>query len=187
MQGYGRVYSKAPDKYAMQTTMTALGKKIATGWEYFDGQGGAQAYTFMPAAEKYTGTRLDDVKLVNDFYGILNWRSHFKTVVVKGEGRVGDDECWIVEFTPDKGTAFTEYYSTKTFLLRKREGVITSSTNDLKIPYTIVFDDYRDIDGVKVAFKTTSYNIGNGNIVTTFTDVKHNIKLDDKIFAPRKP
>jgi hypothetical protein len=64
--------------------------------------------------------------------------------------------------------------------------VITSSTNDLKIPYSIVFDDYRDVDGVKVAFKTTNNNIGNGNIVTTFTDVKHNVKLDDKMFAPRK-
>lgn len=187
VQGYGKVYSKAPNMSATETTMTALGKKIATGWEYFDGQKGAEAYTFVPAAEKYTGTRLDDVRLVNEFYGMLNWKSLFKTVAVKGKGKVGEDECWIVEFMPNKGTTYTEYYSTSTFLLRKREGVITSSTSDQKIPYSMTFDDYREVDGVKVAFKTTSYNIGNGNIVTTFTDVKHNVRLDDKMFAPRKP
>ena len=187
VQGYGKVYSKAPDMSATETTMTALGKKLATGWEYFDGQGGAEAYTFMPAAEKYTGLRLDDVKLANAFYGILDWKTLFKSVVIKRTGKVGDDECWVVEFTPHKGTAYSEFYSTKTFLLRKREGVITSSTSDQKIPYSMTFDDYRDIDGIKVAFKTTAYNIGNGNIVTTFTDVKHNVKLDDKMFTPRKP
>ncbi len=186
VQGYGKVYSKAPDMSATETTMTALGKKIARGWEYFDGREGVEAYSFAPA-EKYTGLRLDDVKLANAFYGILDWKTLFKSVVIKRTGKVGDDECWIVEFTPHKGTAYTEFYSTKTFLLRKREGVITSSTSDQKIPYSLTFDDYRDMDGVKVAFKTTAYNIGNGNIVTTFTDVKHNVKLDDKMFAPRKP
>lgn len=186
VQGYGKIYSKAPNMSATETTLTALGKKIASGWEYFDGNSGAEAYTFVPTVDNYTGTRLDDVKLANEFYGLLSWKSLFRTVSVKAKGKVGDDECWIVEFTPNKGTVFSEYYSTKTFLLRKREGVITSSTNDNKIPYSMTFDDYRDVDGVKVAFKTTSYNVGNGNIVTTFTDVKHNVRIDDKIFAPRK-
>ena len=182
---FGKTYSKAPDKTATETTFTALGKKIARGWEYFDGAGGQEIYSFAPT-DKYTGKRLDDVKLSSLFYGSLDWKTLFKKVEVLRTAKVGDDECYVVEFTPNVGSNYTEYYSTRTFLLRKREGIISSSTSEQKVPYTVTFDDYRDVDGVKVAFKNTSYNIGNGNIVTTFKSVKHNVKIDDKLFAPRK-
>lgn len=34
--------------------------------------------------------------------------------------------------------------------------------------------------------KNVTSNIAYGNIVTTIKSVKHNVPLDDKIFAPRK-
>ncbi len=185
VKAYGTSYARSPGMTATETTMTALGKTIASGWEYFDGTGGEEFYTFSPA-QKYTGKRLDDVKLSSAFYGILDHKSMFKTVEIKRLAKVGDDECYAVEFTPNKGSAYTEFYSTKTFLLRKREGVITSSTSEQKIPYTITFDDYRVVDNVQVAFKTTAYNIGNGTIVTTLKTVKHNETIDEKLFAPKK-
>lgn len=185
VRAFGKIFSKAPGKSATDTSFIALGKTIATGWEYFDGAGGEEIYSFAPS-DKFTGKRLDDVKLASAFYGILDWKTLFKKVEVKRLAKVGEDECYVVEFTPFAGSNYKEFYSTKTFLLRKREGVISSSTSDQKIPYTITFDDYRDVDGVKVAYKATSYNIGNGNIVTTFKDVKHNVPVDDKIFTARK-
>jgi len=181
----GTSYAKSSDKAATDTTMTALGKTIARGWEYFDGTGGGEEYTFSPA-DKYTGKRLDDVKLGAHFYGLLEWKILFKKIEILRTARVGDDECYVVEFRPNAGSNFTEYYSIKTFLLRKREGIISSSTSEQKVPYTVTFDDYREIDGVNVAFKNTSYNIGNGNTVTILKDVKHNVPIDDKLFAPRK-
>ncbi|HSU25573.1 MAG TPA: serine hydrolase domain-containing protein, partial [Pyrinomonadaceae bacterium] len=45
-------YSKAPNKAATETIMTALGKQIATGWEYFDGTSGEEIYSFAPV-EKF--------------------------------------------------------------------------------------------------------------------------------------
>ncbi len=181
----GTSYAKSPDKAATDTTMTALGKTIARGWEYFDGTGGGEEYTFSPA-DKYTGKRLDDVRLGAHFYGLLDRKTLFRKIEILRTETVGDDECYVVEFTPYAGSYFTEYYSTKTFLLRKREGTIPSSTSEQKIPYTITFDDYHDVYGIKVAFKNTSYNIGNGNTVTILKDVKYNVPVDDKLFAPRK-
>ncbi|MBK7932908.1 MAG: beta-lactamase family protein [Acidobacteria bacterium] len=184
VQAHGTQYAKAPNKSAAETIFTALGKTIATEWEYFDGTNGEDAISFAPA-EKYSGERLEDVRLGNDFYGLLNWKTNYKTVDITGIKKVNGEDAYAVTFTPAKGTAFTEYYSTTTFLLVKREGIISSSTSQQKIPYSVEYSDYREVDGVKLPFKTVNNNIGNGNIVTTLKSVKHNVPIDDKLFGPK--
>lgn len=179
-------WTKAPNLSATETTMKALGKEIAKGWEFFDGRNGEEAYTFTPV-EKLAGKRLEDTKLASDFHAMLDWKSKYKTITVKRIAKVGDEECYAVEFEPEKGTKFTEYYSTKTFLMLKREGVVTSSTSSQTLPYTILYSDYRSVDGVMISFKQVNNTISNGDVVTTITSVKHNVAIDDKIFAPRKP
>ena len=176
---------KAPNRTATETKMTALGKEIATSWEYFDGVNGEESYSFAPV-EKYTGKRLEDVKLSADFYSMLDWKSKYKNIAITRVAKVGDEEAYAVEFEPEKGTKFTEYYSTKTFLLLRREGVVASSTSSREIPYSIRFEDYREVDGVKVPFRQINNNPGNGDIVTIITSVKHNVPIEDKIFAPKK-
>jgi CubicO group peptidase (beta-lactamase class C family) len=176
---------KAPNMTATETKMTALGKEIATGWEFFDGTTGEEAYTFSPT-QKLTGKRLEDVRLGADFYAMLDWKSKYKTITISRIAKVGDEEAYAVEFEPEKGSKFTEYYSTKTFLMLKREGIVSSSTSDIAIPYTILFQDYRDVDGVKISFKQTNNTASNGDIVTIVTSVKHNVPLDNKVFAARK-
>jgi hypothetical protein len=165
--------------------MTALNKTIATGFDFFDGTAGEEFYSFAQA-EKYTGKRLEDIKLGSDFYGLLDWKSTYKSIDVLSVTKCGDEECYAVAFTPEKGSKFTEYYSTKTFLLLKREGVQVSSTSSYELPYTLTYSDYRDVDGVKLPFKTVSFSASNGNIVTQIKTVKHNVPVDDSIFKPRK-
>lgn len=184
VQGRSKTWSKAPNKTATEMTMTALGKTIATGWEYFDGTGGEEIYSFAPA-DRYTGKRLDDIALSADLYSPLNWKTLFKTVSVKRIAKVGDEDCYVVDFEPVKGSGFTEYYSTKTFLLRKRTGVISSSTSEQKTPYTITFEDYRKVDGLMLPYKLISYNPGNGSIVSTVKLYKQNMPVDDKLFVTR--
>lgn len=185
VQAYGKQYQMAPNKSAAETVFTALGKKIGSEWEFFDGTGGQDVVSFAPGTV-YTGKQLDDIRLANDFYSLLNWKTNYKTIEITAVKKVGGEDAYAVTFTPEKGTAFTEYYSTTTFLLLKREGVIPSSTSAQQIPYSVEYSDYRDVDGIKMPFKTVNNNIGNGNIVTTIKTVKHNVKIDDKIFAPKK-
>jgi CubicO group peptidase (beta-lactamase class C family) len=177
-------YSKAPNLSASETTMTAIGKTIAKGFEFFDGTRGEELYTFAPV-EKYAGKRLEDARIGADFYSILNWKTNYKSVEVKGIEKVGDEECYVVEFTPEKGTRVTELYSTKTFLLMKRRGVSVSSTTEQSVPYSVIFSDYRDVDGIKLPFKSVQTSISMGDVITVVKSVKHNVPVDDKIFAPR--
>lgn len=185
VQAFGRSFAKAPNKSATETTLTALGKPIATGFEFFDGTNGEEVYTFAPL-EKFTGKRLEDIRLGADFYGPLNWKTNYKKVEIAKIGKVGDEEAYIVTYEPEKGSNFTEYYSTKTFLLLRRQGTVPSSTSGVSIPYTTAFSDYRDVDGIKIAFKTVSNTPTNGSVVTILKDVKHNSAVNDKIFGPRK-
>lgn len=184
VKGTANTYAKTPNKSATETTMTALGKTIAKGFEFFDGTSGEELYSFAPV-EKYAGKKLEDVRLGADFYSLLNWKTNYKTVEVKGIEKVGDEEAYVVVFTPEKGTKVTELYSTKTFLLLKRRGVVASSTSEQSIPYSITFSDYRDIDGIKLPFKSVNASPSMGEIVTTLRSVKHNVPVDDKMFAPR--
>ncbi|MEK7857040.1 MAG: hypothetical protein AAB288_13190, partial [Acidobacteriota bacterium] len=185
VKGTATSWSKAPNLTATETKMTAIGKEIATGWEFFDGSGGEQLYSFAPA-DKYTGKRLEDMKLTADFYSMLDWKAKYKTISISRIAKVGEEEAYVVDFEPEKGSKFSDYYSTKTFLLLKREGSVPSSTSSISTPYTMRFEDYRDVDGVKISFKQVNNTPGNGDIVTVLTSVKHNVAIDDKVFAPRK-
>lgn len=178
-------WAKAPNKTATETKMTAIGKEIATGWEYFDGTESEEAYSFSPT-EKLSGKRLEDVKLSADFHSMLDWRSKYKTITISRIAKVGDEEAYVVVFEPEKGTKFTEYYSTKTFLMLKREGVIASSTSSMQIPYSVIYSDYRDVDGIKMPFKMVNSSSSSGDVVTQITSVKHNVEIEDSLFKPRK-
>jgi CubicO group peptidase (beta-lactamase class C family) len=179
-----RSYNKAPNKSATETTMTALGKTIATGWEYFDGTGGEEAYSFAPA-EKFFGKKLADVRIGSDFYGPLNWKTNYSKAEVRGIGKVGGEEAYIVSLASNDGTPVTEYYSTKTFLLLKKEGFSASSTTNRQTPYTVLYSDYREVDGIKMPFRTVNNSVSQGDTVVIIRSVKHNVPVDDKLFAPK--
>jgi CubicO group peptidase (beta-lactamase class C family) len=178
-------YDKAPNMTASETTFTAVGKNIGSGWEYFNGTGGGEVYSFT-TAETFAGKRLEDIKISSDFYAPLDWKANFKNITVKGVLKVNGEDAWVVWFEPEKGTPYREYFSTKTFLLLKREGLITSSTSSQSLPYSVVYSDYRTVDGVILPFHVVTDSISNGNVVTTVRSVKQNVPIDDKFFAPRK-
>ncbi len=178
-------WNKGPNKSATDTTFKAIGKEIGKSWEFFDGTNGEEATSFAPV-EKLAGKKLEDARLAADIYGMLDWKSKYKAVMVKRIAKVGDEDAYAVEFEPEKGTKFTEYYSTKTFLMVKREGVIPSSTSSQQLPYSTLYSDYRAVDGVMIPFKQVSNTSSNGDVVTIFTSIKHNVPIEDKIFAPRK-
>jgi CubicO group peptidase (beta-lactamase class C family) len=179
----GTTYEKAPNMAANEMIVTAGGKQIATIEDYFDGANGFQKTSFSPP-DTMTGERLEDSKISSDFYGLANWKKNFKEAKIEGTEKVGGEEAYKVVFKPEKGNAVTYFISTKTFLPLKRNSVVASSTSQQKIPQSLTFEDYREVDGVKLPFKSISSNPGMGDIVIYVKEVKHNVKIDDKRFMP---
>jgi CubicO group peptidase (beta-lactamase class C family) len=187
MQGQGTISARAPNLSGSEMTFTALGKKVAQIVTFFDGNAGGEVMSFGPP-ETYSGKRLDDIRTGSDFYDVLNWKTNYKTITVKRIEKFGAEDVYVVEKRPEKGTLVTDYVSTKSFLVLKRDSVIVSETAGIEIPQTQDYSDYRNVDGVMVAFKSTSSNIANGDITIRVVDVKFDTDIPDTVFhKPANP
>jgi len=79
----------------------------------------------------------------------------------------------------------TDYISTRSFLVLRRDSIIANDTAGIELPQTEWFSDYRNVDSVMVPFKQVSNNIANGDIVVHVIEVKFNAEIPDSVF--RKP
>lgn len=179
--GEGVVSSRAPNSTGTSFTLIALGRRIGTIVNYFDGSGGGQTLSFAPE-ETFTGKRLDDIKREADFYGPLDWKKNFKTIAIKRTAKVGDEDCYVLEMVPEKGNTVTAYVSVKSFLVLRRDSVISSDTSGQDLPQSETFGDYRPVDGIMVPFRTVSKDLANGDVVTLVKEVKFDIEIPDSVF-----
>ena len=184
VQAKGTISARAPNMSGSEVTFTALGKKIGSLVTYFDGTNGGEQVSFAPE-ETYTGKRLEDIRAGSDFYDIVNWKTNYKTISVKRLDKVDGEDVYVVERRNEKGTPITDYISTKSFLLLRRDSIVVSETSGLELPVKQTFADYRKVDGVMVPFKSVSNNIANGDIVMRVLDVKFDVEIPDSVF--RKP
>ncbi|HKV37322.1 MAG TPA: serine hydrolase [Pyrinomonadaceae bacterium] len=180
----GTISARAPNQSASELTFTALGKKLGSMNSYFDGAAGGEMVSFAPA-ETYTGKRLEDIKAGADFYDVLNWKKNYQKITFKKMGKVADEEVYIIEKKNEKGTPVTDYISTKSFLVLRRDSLVANETAGIELPQTEQFSDYRNVDGVMVPFKMMSNNIANGDIVLRILDLKFDVDIPDSAF--RKP
>jgi hypothetical protein len=116
---------------------------------------------------------------------VLNWKNNYKTITIKRMGKVGDEDVYILEKRNEKGSPVTDFISTKSFLVLRRNSVIVSETAGIELPQTELFSDYRNVDGVMIPFKMVSNNLANGDIVTRVVDVKFDVDIPDTVF--KKP
>ncbi len=98
--------------------------------------------------------------------------------------KIGDRDAFVMRGTRDS-KALTLFFDAETgLLLRKLE---VSPTVLGGIPEQTDYEDYRDVDGVKLPMTIKSYSvIGNNTGVRKFTEVKHNVSLDGTIFTAPK-
>jgi CubicO group peptidase (beta-lactamase class C family) len=181
VQAEGEIRARAPNLSASSMRLTALGKQIGAIVTYFDGKDGGEIVSFGPE-EVYTGKRLDDIRTGADFYNVLNWKKNYKAITVKRLAKVGEEDVYVVERKTEKGTPVTDYVSTKSFLVLKRDSVIASETSGVELPQTQTFSDYRMVEGVMVPFKMVSNNVANGDIVLRVKEVKWDVEIPDSVF-----
>ena len=100
-------------------------------------------------------------------------------------GKVGDEDVYILEKRSEKGTPVLDYISTRSFLVLRRDSVVVSDTAGFELPPTQLFSDYRNVEGVMVAFKTVASSLAQGDVVLRITDMKWNVDIPESVF--KKP
>lgn len=129
------------------------------------------------------GEELAGKKRDADFLSEFNLAKTYPKMEVKGMEKIGTNEVYVVSAATAEGTAATFYFDSKTGLMLRRDQI--EETPEGKIPVQLYFEDFRDVDGVKLPF-TTKQISGQGNAILRVTEVKHNVEIDDAKFVKPK-
>jgi len=172
VNGTGTISIKAPNSKSNVMTISALGKRLGTIREYFDGTTGGTISSFLPSETK-SEKELVLERAESDFYAPLDWRESYKTIEIKGTTKIGDEEAYIVVKTLNDGSPITDYISTKSYLLLKRDSPRG----------TAEYGDYREVDGVMLPFKRTIENPNTGGQIINITTAKFDVPMADDIFT----
>ena len=174
LKGTTESYAKAPNKLANRATLEGIG-------DFLEGFDGTTGWRQNPMAGFLTlsGTELAFMKREAEFHGDLKFKELYPKAVVKGKQKLGEREVYVIEATPAEGSPEQLYYDVQTGLLARRDFVAESP--DGTLPTESYLEDYKEVDGVKLPFTMRQTNSAY-SITIKFTEVKHNVQVDDAKF-----
>ena len=181
LKGLATISARAPNAMTTHIDVMALGKKVGTIDDYFDGKEGGEVSSFSPSETK-AGKSLEDARISSDFYGPLNWKNLFKRIEIKRMSKIGDEDVYVILKTPEKGNPVTDYISARSYLLLRRESLQTSNTSQITLPVKEEYSDYRLVEGLMIPFKTTTSIPSIGDIITVVKTVQFDVPIPDTIF-----
>ena len=123
------------------------------------------------------------MKLESDFYRDIRLKELYPKISLKGKERVGAREAYVVEAPHEDGSSEKMYFDTESGLLIQSE-VPIDVPDEGKTIVNSQYEDYRDVEGVKVAF-TIRQTSADFDYVIKLSEVKYNVSVDDTKF--KKP
>jgi len=171
-------YLSAPDKSYTKSNLQGIGDII----EVYDG---TTAWSLNPIQgnRDKDGEELLQTKLISNFYREINLDKLYPKMEVRGTEKVGDKDTYVVIATPNGLAPETFYFDVKSGLLVRAD--VTFVSPEGKMPTKTFYEDYREIDGIKLPYKTRVV-LPQYEIVSTITEVKHGVTIEDGKFAKPK-
>lgn len=167
------------------------------GYESFVTQRGSmeRAFTGVAGWEKtpqgvreLDGQDLVDLKLFMQLFRNLRLKEQYATLRMAGRDRIGDRPVIVVLGTAADKKRERLFFDAESGLLLRRISYLDTIIG--VIPQQIDFDDYRDVEGVKLPFmsRVSSVDAANPYITRKFTEIKLNAAVDETKFKmPPKP
>ena len=115
----------------------------------------------------------------DELFGLLKVRQ-LPGMILSGMQKVNERDAYVVENTTESRTE-RRYFDVQTGLLLRK----TTLTKTMLMPFPdqIDFEDYRDVDGVKIPFTIRYSAIDTYDSWTrTFTEIKRNAVVDESLF-----
>ncbi|HBB98160.1 MAG TPA: hypothetical protein DC054_22475 [Blastocatellia bacterium] len=184
MSGPVEMYAKAPNFVLI--TLKMPGQE--TFKDGFDGKVGWEQNPDDGITDK-TGLEAGSAMRDADFYQPLKLRLQYPNLTFKGTakislgkggvGKVEERDAFVLE-APRAGSPRRFYFDSVTGLLLRTEEWDAAG----KMGEADEYQDYREVDGVKVPF--TIHIIQDAHFTIKLTEVKHNVTIDDTIFVKPK-
>ena len=162
-KGSLELYEKAPNKFAMLIDVPGVGIMMrgnndqASWW-----QDPLQGYIEFSGPGWFEGIReayFDKATRLRDLY---------PTWEFKGKEKVGQKDAYVIQGTTSNLSKY--YFDVETGLLLRKGNTY--------------YEDYREIDGVKLPYLIREDSLLGFAFVYKITDIKHNVPIDDAKFAP---
>ena len=151
------------------------------------GYNGAIGWTKNPQeARELDAADTLTVKDLVEAFDTLKLKEPFPRMRMGGKDKIGDREVYVLRGALPDRRRLTLYFDVQTGLLVRKE--ILAATPVGYDPTQIDFEDYKEVDGVKIPFTIrTSYAEFAFSGTRKFTEIKHNVALDDATFElPKK-
>jgi hypothetical protein len=171
-------YRQAPNK-GVEIGQYKLGNGI--GFTVSRGFNGTAGWALNPTDggfRELSGTGLAAEKRDAEFYWEINLKELYPKMALIGQVQVGDRTAYCIEATPPEGDPIKLYFETQTGLLVRLDSLYESASKG-KIPIETYYDDYRDVDGVKLSFtiRQPAYKY-----TYKVNEVKHNLPIEEAKF-----
>jgi len=114
-----------------------------------------------------------------DLYGLLHLKDTYSKMTLRGKSKIGYREVYVVELQPVSGPPDQMYVDAESYLpvrqntMRMQGGVLA--------PLEVYFDDWREVEGIKVPFAMT-LRFPKQTLTLTVTEMRSNIPFDSKLF-----
>jgi len=176
-------YAKAPNLYKFKVPYN--GKYYA---QAFDGMKGwkIDAFKNESTATLLTGKAAlamaneADVEFENAF---IDYQAKGHQAILEGKDTIQGNVCFKIKFIQKNGETETYYFKDQTFELVMKN----AASKNVELQGTLLnifYSDYRDVDGIKIPFKTISESNGQVILTITINKVVVNTPIPDKEFQP---
>lgn len=172
----------APERFYFAATIPAQGQQPAG--EVRQGFNGASGWTTNARGVRpLNAAELADLRNVTHYLLPIKIAQPFPQMTVRGRGRVGDAQAWVLEANPSPDVKQYFFFDQQSGLLLRQLTVRSLFLFD--VPEQVDYDDYRDVEGVKMPFtvRSSSANINNPIAIRKFTEIKANAPVQDSIFV----
>jgi zinc protease len=165
------IYAKAPN---MRVEVLDAPQNQGFAGRGYDGTAGWSMNMTETGLRQLDGPELATSRRESDFYRQLRLDRLYERLAVAGKERVNGRDVYRVDAIPEIGNPEKLYFDCETGLLSRRD-VVYGTT-----PVQHYFEDYRDVDGIKLPFVLRSE--GPVRVVTRLTEIKHNVPIEDARF-----
>jgi hypothetical protein len=187
----GNIFSELGKSRSLEITQKAPGSYL----EIMTGPKGAELHSFNGSvAWAKFGDR--DVFVMNrwieiareareaQFFIATDLKSRYPRRFVAGKEKIGDREAYVVRVGGSAGVSERLYFDVASGLLLRR--IVLSRTPLGNLPEETEFEDYREVDGVKLPFTIRRMEL-NARWTEKFSEIKHNVPVDAAKFEPPAP
>lgn len=178
IKGTGETLESAPNKTYSVGNIAGVG-------EFYEGFDGEKAWSIDPVMgnRDKSGVELLQSKLNNNLHREINLDKLYSKLEVKGIEKVGDKDAYVVAATAEGVPSETFYFDVVSGLLVRTDRTVVSPEGNAAVK--TFYEDYRDIEGVKLPYKTRTI-LPQFEMHSTVTEVKINVPVDEAKFAKPK-